>query len=90
MSYFLVFFAGEGLFTTCNEEESTTPNFVIYKRLLKREKLDVSFLQAAMYHPMEMNVPELRIYAHLVLQNASKGEMVSKVMNLLLLKKFDT
>lgn len=60
------------------------------ERLLKREKLDVSLLQPAMYHPMEMNIPELRVYAHLVLQNTPRSEMVSKVMNLLLLKKFNT
>ena len=57
-------------------------------RLTKREKLDVSPIQLAMHHPMETNIPELRAYADLVLQNNLRSEMVLEVMNLLTLKKF--
>lgn len=58
-------------------------------RLIKRDNLDVHSIRLMMHHPMEMNIPDLRAHADLILHNNSLDVMVSEVMKLVMLKEFN-
>jgi len=78
-------------------QELTLKTFLIYidveenkciSRIKSRDKLTASSVQLAMNHPMEIGISTLRVHADLVLEEEPIEIMVSRVVDMLALKKF--